>query len=402
MGDPERSIRERLERLAAFLPLFRAPGFSPGRSNGFEETEPGHFTMPYWSYSSEVDAFQELVYEDGWVRGDFAWPTWTDSEEARALRDDPATLAAATPDQLAKLLTVVIRQDRFVEGTLASAFESGLLLAIVERAAALAADAELQEPRDAHAPCRIVGIDCATDPKNVGLARASRVGDGWRIDEIRACSSTERPEALVVAWLEQEPRSLLALDAPLGWPEALGARLASHRAGDVILDDRAVFFNRATDRFVMKVYGKKPLDVGADRIARTAHAALSLLAEVRASTGRALPLSWTPHVSETPAAVEVYPAATLLAHGLPGKGFRGQGRGAARRPIQDMLTREFLPPHRFDAESMDEHQLDAVLCVLAGVDFLRGEALPPVDEELAVREGWIWVKAPACRPAEEP
>jgi hypothetical protein len=148
MDDPERSLRERLERLGAFLPLFHAPGFSPGRSTGFEEADPGHFTMPSWEDSSEVHAFQALVYEDGWVRGDFGWPTWKESEEARALRDDPATLAAATPDQLAKLLTVVIRQDRFVEGTLASAFESGLLLAIVERAAALAADADLQDPVD--------------------------------------------------------------------------------------------------------------------------------------------------------------------------------------------------------------------------------------------------------------
>lgn len=40
-------------------------------------------------------------------------------------------------EQLAKLLTVVIRQDRFVKGALNGAFESGLLTAIAGRAAEL-------------------------------------------------------------------------------------------------------------------------------------------------------------------------------------------------------------------------------------------------------------------------
>jgi hypothetical protein len=35
--------------------------------------------------------------------------------------------------------------------------------------------------------------------------------------------------------------------------------------------------------------------------------------------------------------------------------------------------------------------LDAVICVLAGWDFLRGSALAPTDPEQAAKEGWIWV-----------
>ncbi len=35
---------------------------------------------------------------------------------------------------------------------------------------------------------------------------------------------------------------------------------------------------------------------------------------------------------------------------------------------------------------------DAIICALAGVHFVRGESLPPEDEELARKEGWIWVK----------
>jgi len=36
--------------------------------------------------------------------------------------------------------------------------------------------------------------------------------------------------------------------------------------------------------------------------------------------------------------------------------------------------------------------LDAVLCVVAGLDFLAGAAPGPADPEAARREGWIWVK----------
>jgi hypothetical protein len=40
----------------------------------------------------------------------------------------------------------------------------------------------------------------------------------------------------------------------------------------------------------------------------------------------------------------------------------------------------------------DDDVLDAVLCVLAGADFLSGQAYAPGDMPLARKEGWIWVK----------
>lgn len=39
--------------------------------------------------------------------------------------------------------------------------------------------------------------------------------------------------------------------------------------------------------------------------------------------------------------------------------------------------------------------LDAVVCLLAARDFLVGEAMPPVDRNLAEIEGWIWTRDPA-------
>ncbi|MGI9165811.1 MAG: hypothetical protein ACR2G5_05410 [Pyrinomonadaceae bacterium] len=39
--------------------------------------------------------------------------------------------------------------------------------------------------------------------------------------------------------------------------------------------------------------------------------------------------------------------------------------------------------------------LDAVVCLLAARDFLLGEAMRPIDRNLAEIEGWIWTRDPA-------
>lgn len=69
---------------------------------------------------------------------DFDWPKWIASKEAKSLGKGGVALERATPKQLAKMLTAIIREDRFSEGALLSAFQSGLILDIVKRAAALA------------------------------------------------------------------------------------------------------------------------------------------------------------------------------------------------------------------------------------------------------------------------
>jgi len=42
----------------------------------------------------------------------------------------------------------------------------------------------------------------------------------------------------------------------------------------------------------------------------------------------------------------------------------------------------------------NDDALDAAICVLAGADFLRGEAAEPPDIETARKEGWIWFRKP--------
>ena len=130
-GEP--TLKERLEALAAFLPKFESPGFK------FGQMQAPTGKMPYYKTSALASQFVQTCYKMGWVKP-FDWAEWMQSTEAKRLRDDPAALANGTWEQLRRLLTVMIRQDRFVEGALGSAFESGLLTGIVRRASVLARD----------------------------------------------------------------------------------------------------------------------------------------------------------------------------------------------------------------------------------------------------------------------
>ncbi|ALW90519.1 DUF6508 domain-containing protein [Deinococcus actinosclerus] len=132
---------EALRAVAAFLPVMADPAFR------FTDGQPpavvlpdGGVQMRGYAYDPQVARLLRTLDEFGWVHADerFQWPRWAQSPEARALRDDPAVLARATPVQLARLLTVFARQERFSDGARLGFWESGLLLGILRRAAALA------------------------------------------------------------------------------------------------------------------------------------------------------------------------------------------------------------------------------------------------------------------------
>jgi hypothetical protein len=127
----------KLAELARFLPILEQSGFKAGEWSGLREAEPGVFVMPYVDYGDIASDFVDAAYKHGWVLTGFDWVMWKDTEAAQALWTDAATVAGASPRELAQMLTVVIRQDRFVEGALLGAFESGLMLRIVRRASEL-------------------------------------------------------------------------------------------------------------------------------------------------------------------------------------------------------------------------------------------------------------------------
>ncbi|MYD92410.1 MAG: hypothetical protein F4Y02_01690 [Chloroflexi bacterium] len=127
MWEERRVDAESLKALAGFLPKFEAPGF-----------EFGSWESGWFSPSQEALDFISACYESGWMKPDFDWPAWAGTDEASRLRDDPAAIENATPEQLSRILTVMVRQDRFVEGSLGGHFESGLIVRIVRRIANLA------------------------------------------------------------------------------------------------------------------------------------------------------------------------------------------------------------------------------------------------------------------------
>jgi hypothetical protein len=127
MDETTHTRLERLMALADFLRVFTREEFSFGE---YIQPEPrdGVMIMGYFRYAPEVRDFTAKMRKYGWGDRNFNWPDWKQTKEAAQLRDDSEILAQATDEQLSKLLTVVIRQDRFVEGGLASAYDSGLLM----------------------------------------------------------------------------------------------------------------------------------------------------------------------------------------------------------------------------------------------------------------------------------
>ena len=86
-------------------------------------------------YPPVVDRFERALYATGWIVP-FDWPRWAAGPGRRFL-DDPARVAHAGPADLARILTTVIRSERFGDGVIGEAFASGLIDAVLRRAQTL-------------------------------------------------------------------------------------------------------------------------------------------------------------------------------------------------------------------------------------------------------------------------
>ncbi len=237
---------------------------------------------------------------------------------------------------------------------------------------------------------RVIGIDCATVDAKVGLACGEYGAGKVRLHAATLCTRERSALARVFEWVTNaDGPALLAIDAPLGWPVPLARALASHRAGERLVASAHDMFRRETDRFIRTKLSKTPLDVGADRIARTAHAALRLLGDVGDQLGRPIPLAWTSQFSDV-VAIEVYPAATLVAHGFRSKGYKARDQVDQRREILASLSNQLDMRDLTATIEVSADAVDAVVCLLAAKDFLEGRAMPPEDTALAESEGWIW------------
>jgi len=241
----------------------------------------------------------------------------------------------------------------------------------------------------------LIGIDCAVDPANTGLCLAEyRKGEPLRV--LEACSGAkEAPAKIAVRWLAEKAGipTLLGMDAPLGWPASLSESLGLHSAGDALHPPANELFRRYTDVFTAQEVGKRPMDVGADRIARTAHAALGLLDAVRRLSSLSFSLGWNPGTAESSAVLETYPAAWLKVSGLQDHSYKKKNQRDQREGILAELEKELILEVSREQFLEDADILDALLCTLVCRDYLEGRVIrPPAEKETLVRrEGWIWL-----------
>lgn len=279
----------------------------------------------------------------------------------------------------------------------------------------------------------LIGVDCATTPKNVGLAAGHLDGKEQElvITHTERYKTWDDIEKTVVEWIGGAENCLLAIDAPLGWPRPLGDALVKcecdgnalikreHMAGDVLnpdLDLRAplkdrkseldrMFYRKTEQRVYEDVFErhKKPLGVGEDKIARTAGVALSFLENLRSKMKREILLAHAPGDFDGIFAIEVYPAATLKRlerPDIPHAGYKGR-KGTVNREnivkgLQKNGEKEMTLCGCIEKKMLDNDDiLDAAVCVLSAADFVRGNVDLPKnanERELAKKEGWIWVR----------
>jgi len=235
-------------------------------------------------------------------------------------------------------------------------------------------------------------LDAASQWKNFGYAVGDYTDTQIQILEAGLIESDGESDVLenrIAPQLRKSNRALVAIDAPLGWPQPLADALANHRAGERITIAKNALFRRRTDLLVARTSGKTPLEIGADRIARAAHAALDALNHLREASGKPIPLIWNKDFSGL-GAIEVYPGATLKARNLKYVGYKKPDQLGVRRQIAQELRSDIPMLVKFVRQKADV--FDACLCLVAAKDFLDGFAAPPEDPSLAQKEGWIWVR----------
>ncbi len=137
-----------LRNIAAFAPLLAAPDFIAGEWAEVTRSPDGVLSLPWFRLSETASAFVAAISTEDVASHYLA----VKDAEARAnlmrLAQDSATMADASVEQLGWVLTYQMRSERFVEGSLAQAFATGLMRAIAERAAVLASlDMTQQKPR---------------------------------------------------------------------------------------------------------------------------------------------------------------------------------------------------------------------------------------------------------------
>jgi hypothetical protein len=224
----------------------------------------------------------------------------------------------------------------------------------------------------------LVGIDVATVPAKVGLARSIYVDGRVQLEEAMLCTGSI-PAETIANWLLGSLDPVLLAIERLWAGRRSSPRASPHQAGEWI-ELHPTRCSAHHGSFIQQKLSKTPLDVGADRIARTAHAALALLGDLRHRLDAPIPLAWSPELSGI-AAIEVYPAATLVAHGMPSSAYKAPDQESKRREILAALQ-EWIDVGT-QAQVLQAHA-DAPRCCRLSA---RGQGLSRGPSDVAYRPG---------------
>lgn len=128
----DRPSGEDLLAVCTFARRFDEPDFVAGEWILPAPSEDGVTQIGYWRPSEDVVRWQAALYEHG-IALPSGWtePGWT--QEMRRFMEDPSRLRCADLVTIRKVLTTLVRADRFCEGSLAGAFERGVPQAAMRR-----------------------------------------------------------------------------------------------------------------------------------------------------------------------------------------------------------------------------------------------------------------------------
>lgn len=84
-------------------------------------------------YSQLIEGFLVWAEAEKIILSGFDWQEWSSTVEAQQLCQGGNAVERASRIELSKLVTLLVRSERFVEGTLEEAARSGLLSTIAKR-----------------------------------------------------------------------------------------------------------------------------------------------------------------------------------------------------------------------------------------------------------------------------
>ena len=100
-----------------------------GISMGGDMDDENTIYMPYYIESGIVNEFREIVYAIPIII-DYDWAGW---KEGRGMaRDNDFDFDTVDIPTKCKIITAIVRNDRFCDGALAGAFERGLILKVLK------------------------------------------------------------------------------------------------------------------------------------------------------------------------------------------------------------------------------------------------------------------------------